>query len=453
MKKLLLSLAAIAAFSVASAEEITLDFTTNAYGQTVAGADNDKYYMEDGASFSDGVITITANKLNGSGVRFWTTGSAQTFRCNNKSGITVSIDGGTITKIVFTGSNYDYFKVDGVNLSKGTWEGSASSVAFENLGGSKTGTIQMKTMTVTYEGGVVDTRKDAGLAFPEEKYTITMGDEFTAPALTKATTAAVTYASDKETVATVDATTGAVTVVGVGTARITASAEANDEFKAGSASYLLTVKEPAPEGSVYYNELGTDFTFENPEGVEVWKHDSKYGLKASAFFSSKAVAAEAFAISPVIDLTNVVAPVLNFKSALNQFKINNEMIPVDQFADYCFIMAREEGATSWQSVAEATAPASFSWNFFDNEPVKLDAFQGKKMQIAFLYVSTDECAGTWEVKNIAVTGGTNAIEAVEAADADAPVEYFNLQGVRVANPEGGIFIRRQGSNVSKVIVK
>ena len=39
-------------------------------------------------------------------------------------------------------------------------------------------------------------------------------------------------------------------------------------------------------------------------------------------------------------------------------------------------------------------------------------------------------------------------------DENAPVEYFNLQGVRVANPErGGIYIRRQGTNVAKVLVK
>ncbi len=35
-------------------------------------------------------------------------------------------------------------------------------------------------------------------------------------------------------------------------------------------------------------------------------------------------------------------------------------------------------------------------------------------------------------------------------NSNAPVEYFNLQGIRVANPENGIFIRRQGSEVSKV---
>ncbi len=45
------------------------------------------------------------------------------------------------------------------------------------------------------------------------------------------------------------------------------------------------------------------------------------------------------------------------------------------------------------------------------------------------------------------------MEGVESAviDANAPVEYFNLQGVRVANPENGLFIARQGDKVVKVV--
>ena len=38
-------------------------------------------------------------------------------------------------------------------------------------------------------------------------------------------------------------------------------------------------------------------------------------------------------------------------------------------------------------------------------------------------------------------------------DENAPVEYFNLQGVRVANPENGLYIRRQGNKATKVLVK
>lgn len=39
------------------------------------------------------------------------------------------------------------------------------------------------------------------------------------------------------------------------------------------------------------------------------------------------------------------------------------------------------------------------------------------------------------------------------ANLNAPVEYFNLQGVRVDTPSTGVYIRRQGTEVTKVVVK
>lgn len=48
-----------------------------------------------------------------------------------------------------------------------------------------------------------------------------------------------------------------------------------------------------------------------------------------------------------------------------------------------------------------------------------------------------------------VPTGVENIDAAETAE----VEYFNLSGLRVANPENGIFIRRQGNKVTKVLVK
>ena len=38
------------------------------------------------------------------------------------------------------------------------------------------------------------------------------------------------------------------------------------------------------------------------------------------------------------------------------------------------------------------------------------------------------------------------------ADAKAPVEYYNLQGVKVENPSNGIFIKKQGSKTTKVVL-
>ena len=37
-------------------------------------------------------------------------------------------------------------------------------------------------------------------------------------------------------------------------------------------------------------------------------------------------------------------------------------------------------------------------------------------------------------------------------DANAPVEYYNLQGVKVANPENGVFIKKQGNKATKVVL-
>lgn len=49
--------------------------------------------------------------------------------------------------------------------------------------------------------------------------------------------------------------------------------------------------------------------------------------------------------------------------------------------------------------------------------------------------------------------GYNAVETI-GVDENAPVEYFNLQGVRVLNPEAGqIVIKRQGSTAVKELVK
>ena len=47
--------------------------------------------------------------------------------------------------------------------------------------------------------------------------------------------------------------------------------------------------------------------------------------------------------------------------------------------------------------------------------------------------------------------GVESIEVVE--EIDAPVEYYNLQGVKVVEPSNGIFIKRQGNKVSKVYIK
>ena len=49
-------------------------------------------------------------------------------------------------------------------------------------------------------------------------------------------------------------------------------------------------------------------------------------------------------------------------------------------------------------------------------------------------------------------GGQSGVISVEEVE-NAPVEYYNINGMRVANPSNGIFIRKQGSKTTKVVIR
>lgn len=92
------------------------------------------------------------------------------------------------------------------------------------------------------------------MSFSPTSVTATLGESFTAPTLSMSPSGlTVTYSSSNTNVATVNASTGAVTLKAVGTITITASFAGNDDYYSNSATYTLTVKqqggeEPTPSG-------------------------------------------------------------------------------------------------------------------------------------------------------------------------------------------------------------
>ncbi len=94
---------------------------------------------------------------------------------------------------------------------------------------------------------VRDSRTAVSLSFPEDSYSANLGESFTAPTLTvdpAAASSEVTYSSSDTEVATVDATTGEVSVVALGTTTITAAISGSETYADASDSYTLTVKDP-----------------------------------------------------------------------------------------------------------------------------------------------------------------------------------------------------------------
>ncbi len=94
----------------------------------------------------------------------------------------------------------------------------------------------------------------------------------------------------------------------------------------------------------------------------------------------------------------------------------------------------------------------FEYNF-----TPMASFNPVLQNISSQCVSGGVCAANanWYLGSLryceSINSGVNNI-AVED-NANAPVEYFNLQGVRVANPENGLYIRRQGNKATKILVR
>lgn len=124
-----------------------------------------------------------------------------------------------------------------------------------------------------------DNREPAGLSYDVANFTATLGEANEFPALANPNSLTVAYSSTNEAVATVDATTGEITLVAAGQATIKAVFEGNDAYEPGEASYLLIVKEKEIAGTDKF-ELVTDaskltdgdviiLAYENEEG-DAW---------------------------------------------------------------------------------------------------------------------------------------------------------------------------------------
>ena len=93
----------------------------------------------------------------------------------------------------------------------------------------------------------IETQQPAGISFAVTEHTAEVGaDEFAEPTLTNPNSLTVTYKTSDETLATVDATTGEVTIGNKeGKVTITASFAGSDDYVAANASYNITITDPS----------------------------------------------------------------------------------------------------------------------------------------------------------------------------------------------------------------
>lgn len=113
-------------------------------------------------------------------------------------------------------------------------------------------------------------KEDPELAWSADSATAQIGETNTFPTLTNPHSVTVHYASRDTGKATIDASTGEITLVAEGETTIMAAFDGDDTYEAQSVTYTLTVQAAAPEYATLtcaadYSAIFTDI----PESIEV----------------------------------------------------------------------------------------------------------------------------------------------------------------------------------------
>ena len=250
----------------------------------------------------------------------------------------------------------------------------------------------------TYTLTVNDNRTEAPISFPVTTAVAMMGEDFDEPVLTNDKGLTVTYSSDNEAVATVDDTSGEVTLVAVGTANIIATFAGDATYKYTTAQYELTVNKGA-QALPYEESFNKTFGEFTTDGVEVNEIKVWNCVQSSDFAKATSSInvnydAESWLTSPVIDATNVSHFALSFEQSIDSY--------FGTIANEAMVYAKNVGDTDWTklSITYPTTPKDGYYSSFVTTTVDLSAFAGNKMQIAFVYIGTTSKAGAWLVKNV-----------------------------------------------------
>lgn len=260
---------------------------------------------------------------------------------------------------------------------------------------------QFLESSASYTLTVTDSRSAAPISFPVTTAEAIMGETFTAPVLTNSESLTVSYSSSNEAVATVNATTGAVTLVAPGTTNIIATFAGNTTYKYTTAQYELTVNKGAQSlpYTESFNKTFGEFTSDGAKAtgdIDVWNCviSADY-TRATSSIGSSFYAAESWLTSPVINAKNEDHIALTFDQAIDSY--------FGTIADEAVFYAKRVGDADWTKlIIMYPAPSENSNPVFQTTTVDLSAFAGNNIQIAFYYKGTVQHAGTWRIKNVKV---------------------------------------------------
>lgn len=391
MKKFLLSLATVlCAASFASADEVTI----NPNASTGFTGDANSY-----SASTDG-FTITYAK--GGSTNDCVAPSADHIRVYKSAKLTIAGEKGqTITKVVMTSTGKNYCGFNAVSSGSGSW--TTSSPYIYTWDGSAT--------EITFTAGAAQTRiKEIVITYTPDASAVVVDKPVIAPAegaYGEAQEVTITAAADNKVYYTLDGSkpTDASTLY---TAPFTVSESA-------------TVKAIAVDPDDNESSVVTTI-------IAIAEGANGNGTEAAPY---NAIAANAAALAGITGNVYVEGTISKIDELSTQYGNATYYISADgSEADQLYIYRGY----------------SLNGEKFTSEN---DLKAGMKVVVngdLSLYNGTPQLNTGSKIVSL----NTSGIAGVEI-DENAPVEYFNLQGVRVNNPANGLYIMRQGDKVVKVV--
>ena len=414
---------------------MTSDITWENIGKTpMTGMTNDgifQFIAEKGASASS---QPTVNN-SGNDVRVYANSTLTLKNVNNDNMTTVEFTVSKQGKKRLATMTVDNGKLDYEGTDKVIWTGKAPSFVLTVPDKSDLGTENkaaqfcFDAVSVTYETSG-SSLLDPECTFTEASVTGNIGQDFIAPEFKTVSDGSVTYTSSNADVATVDPSTGVVTLLAEGTTTIKATVAATETYAAGFAFYELTVINP---NKIFFEDFANGLgQFTNDGGF--WYRDNYNGGCAVANAYKKGAKEEKL-ISSVIDLTNVDQAVLTFEHAIGYIDTN------DPTVDFT-LWIKEESASEWIQLQIPSYPdpeSAGGWSsFVSSGDIDLRDYCGKKVQIAFQYKSTEEKQSGWEISNVLIEKRAMSTIQIQVSAAGYATYFNNKAWVVPENMEAGI---------------
>jgi hypothetical protein len=172
-----------------------------------------------------------------------------------------------------------------------------------------------------------------------------------------------------------------------------------DQTRCDGSSGVIYLTKDFNDGSITSGGWINKLVFGTPNCEWTIFGNNDKAAKVTNFASNTNTACETWLISPALNLSSSINPIINFR---NTMKFQGPMLELYISTNYDGVS--DPNLATWTNLSSfATWDSDFnSWNFIDGGPIDISAFKSSNVRFGFKYTGSNSDGRTWELDNISV---------------------------------------------------